>query len=172
MKLIKTLEGMTPKIHPTAFVSEVAYIIGDVEIGEGSSIWPGTVIRGDSGKIKIGKFTNIQDNSVVHGDAEVDIGDNVTVGHRVMCHAAVIGDGSLIGNGCVINDGVVVGKNSIVGSGAMVIENMDIPERSIVMGVPGKIRGEVQEKHLTLQGRLADGYKMKAQRYKNEGTFE
>ena len=66
----------------------------------------------------------------------------------------------------------MVGKNSIVGSGAMVIENMDIPERSIVMGVPGRIRGEVQEKHLALQARLADGYKMKAQRYKNEGTLE
>ena len=99
MKLIKTLDGMTPKIHPTAFVSEVAYIIGDVEIGEGSSIWPGTVIRGDSGKIKIGKFTNIQDNSVVHVTTSISptsIGANVTVGHSAIIHGCTIEDDCLI----------------------------------------------------------------------------
>ena len=72
--MIKSFEGNTPVLHPTAFVSEMAYIVGDVEIGEGSSIWPGTVIRGDMGKVKIGKFSNVQDNSVVHGDADVVIG--------------------------------------------------------------------------------------------------
>jgi carbonic anhydrase/acetyltransferase-like protein (isoleucine patch superfamily) len=171
-KLIRTLDGMTPIIHSLAFVSEAAYIVGDVEIGEGSSIWPGTVIRGDSGKVKIGRFTNIQDNSVIHGDADVSIGDNVTVGHRVMCHASRIGNGSLIGNGCIINDGVIVGENSIIGSGAMVVENMDIPARSIVMGLPGRIKGEVGEKHLDLQSKLAEGYRKKAERYKNEGNLE
>ena len=90
--MIRSLGGKTPKIHPTAFISEAAYIVGDVEIGEGSSIWPGTVIRGDTGKITIGKFTNIQDNSVLHGDDDVIIGDNVTIGHRVMCHGRNIGN--------------------------------------------------------------------------------
>jgi carbonic anhydrase/acetyltransferase-like protein (isoleucine patch superfamily) len=115
--LIKSFEGNTPVLHPTAFVSEMAYIVGDVEIGEGSSIWPGTVIRGDMGKVKIGKFSNVQDNSVVHGDADVVIGDNVVIGHRVMCHAAEIGDRVLVGNGASLNDGVKVGENSIIGSG-------------------------------------------------------
>ena len=81
--MIRSFKGKTPKIHPTAFVSEAAYVLGDVEIGENSSIWPGTVIRGDSGKIIIGKNTNIQDNSVVHSDADSWIGDNSTMGHSV-----------------------------------------------------------------------------------------
>ncbi|MCH2312935.1 MAG: gamma carbonic anhydrase family protein [Dehalococcoidia bacterium] len=170
--LIKTLEDKTPLVHPTAFVSEAAYVVGDVEIGEGSSIWPGTVIRGDMGKVRIGKYTNIQDNSVVHGDDDVEIGDYVIVGHRVMCHAKYIGDQSLIGNGAIINDGVIIGKNSVVGSGTMVLENMDIPERSIVVGMPGRVRGEIQQKHLDLQVELADIYSNQAKRYKKEGTLE
>ena len=170
--LIKTLEDKTPLVHPTAFVSEAAYVVGDVEIGEGSSFWPGTVIRGDMGKVRIGKYTNIQDNSVVHGDDDVEIGDYVIVGHRVMCHAKYIGDQSLIGNGAIINDGVIIGKNSVVGSGTMVLENMDIPERSIVVGMPGRVRGEIQQKHLDLQVELADIYSNQAKRYKKEGTLE
>ena len=170
--LIKTLEDKTPLVHPTAFVSEAAYVVGDVEIGEGSSIWPGTVIRGDRGKVKIGKYTNIQDNSVVHGDADVEIGDYVTVGHRVMCHAKYIGDQSLIGNGAILNDGVIIGENSVVGSGAMLLENMDIPKRSIVVGMPGRVRGEIQQKHLDLQVELAEIYSNQAKRYKKEGTLE
>ena len=170
--MIKSFEGSTPVVHPTAFVSESAYVVGNVEIGEGSSVWPGTVIRGDSGKITIGKFTNIQDNSVVHGDADVVIGDNVVVGHRVMCHAADIGDKALIGNGCILNDGVKIGTHSIVGSGAMVVENMEIPPKSIVMGVPARIRGEVQQKHVDLQASICDVYEEKAQRYKIQGDLE
>ena len=170
--LIKTLEDKTPLVHPTAFVSEAAYVVGDVEIGEGSSIWPGTVIRGDMGKVRIGKYTNIQDNSVVHGDDDVEIGDYVIVGHRVMCHAKYIGDQSLIGNGAIINDGVIIGKNSVVGSGTMVLENMDIPETAIVVGMPGRVRGEIQQKHLDLQVELADIYSNQAKRYKKEGTLE
>ena len=170
--LIKTLEDKTPLVHPTAFVSEAAYVVGDVEIGEGSSIWPGTVIRGDMGKVKIGKYTNIQDNSVVHGDDDVEIGDYVIVGHRVMWHAKYIGDQSLIGNGAILNDGVIIGENTVVGSGAMLLENMDIPKRSIVVGMPGRVRGEIQQKHLDLQVELAEIYSNQAKRYKKEGTLE
>ncbi|MDD9995610.1 MAG: hypothetical protein OXS35_07695 [Dehalococcoidia bacterium] len=88
--MIRSINGKTPRVHPGAFVSEFAYVVGDVEIGEGSSVWPGTVIRGDSGTVVIGKNTCIQDNSVVHGDADVEIGDDVVVGHRVLCHGRVI----------------------------------------------------------------------------------
>lgn len=170
--MIKSFEGNRPIVHPTAFVSEAAYVVGNVEIGEGSSVWPGTVIRGDMGKIAIGKFTNIQDNSVVHGDADVVIGDNVVIGHRVMCHAADIGDNALIGNGCILNDGVKIGAYTIVGSGAMVVENMDIPPKSIVMGIPARIRGVVQQKHIDLQAYISGIYKEKAQRYKIQGDLE
>ena len=109
---------------------------------------------------------------MVHGDYDVEIGDYVIVGHRVMCHAKYIGDQSLIGNGAIINDGVIIGKNSVVGAGTMVLENMDIPERSIVVGMPGRVRGEIQQKHLDLQVELAEIYSNQAKRYKKEGTLE
>ncbi len=170
--MIRNLGSKKPEIHPTAFVSEFAYIIGDVYIGENSSIWPGTVIRADQGKITIGKNTNIQDNSVVHGDADVVIEDNVTIGHRVMCHAAFVGKLSLIGNGSILNDGVYVGNNSIVGSGSMVVENMNIPEYSIVMGMPAKIRGKVKDRHINMQSEISSIYKLKAEKYKSQGNLE
>ena len=97
--MIKGLDGKTPKIHKDAFVSEFAYLVGDIEIGAYSSIWPGVVIRADSGKITIGKNTCVQDNSVIHGDADVEICDSVVIGHRVMCHAAVVKNNVLLGNG-------------------------------------------------------------------------
>ena len=170
--MIRSLGGKTPSIHPTAFISEAAYIVGDVEIGEGSSIWPGTVIRGDTGKITIGKFTNVQDNSVLHGDDDVVIGDNVTIGHRVMCHGRNIGNMVLIGNGAILNDGVLVGEESVIGSGSMILENMDIPEKSIVVGMPGRVRGTVKEKHVDMIDRIAAGYAIKARKYKSEGNLE
>ena len=170
--MIRSLGGKTPSIHPTAFISEAAYIVGDVEIGEGSSIWPGTVIRGDTGKITIGKFTNIQDNSVLHGDDDVIIGDNVTIGHRVMCHGRNIGNRVLIGNGAILNDGVLVGEESVIGSGSMILENLDIPEKSIVVGMPVRITGSVKDKHVNMIDRIAAGYASKAQKYKAEGNLE
>ena len=170
--MIKNLGSKKPEIHPTAFVSEFAYIIGDVYIGENSSIWPGTVIRADAGRINIGKNTNIQDNSVVHGDADVVIEDNVTIGHRVMCHAAFIGQFSLIGNGSILNDGVSIGKNSIVASGSMVLENMDIPELSVVRGMPARVKGEVTSKHINMQVEISDIYVKKGKLYKGQGDLE
>ena len=170
--MIRNLGDKKPQIHPTAFISEAAYIVGDVVIGKHSSVWPGTVIRADNGKIVIGDGTNIQDNSVLHGDADVRIGDGVTIGHRVMCHAAEVGNGSLIGNGAVVNDGVKIGRKSIIGSGAMIIENMEIPNESIVLGVPGRIRGSVKERHLKMQILIADGYQKRGAIYKSQGQLE
>ena len=170
--MLRSLDGKSPKIHPTAFVSEFAYLIGDVEIGEGSSVWPGTVIRADAGKISIGKNSCVQDNSVLHGDADVVIGDNVTIGHRVMCHAKTVSNNVLIGNGATLNDGVEIGENSIIAAGCMVIDDMQIAARSMVMGVPARIRGEVEERHLELIRRTAAAYARKAQRHKEQGGLE
>ena len=170
--MIKQFEDKQPQLGYNVYVSENAMVIGEVTLGDKVNIWFGAVIRGDMHYIKIGNRTNIQDNSVVHGDDDVEIGDYVIVGHRVMCHAKYIGDQSLIGNGAIINDGVIIGKNSVVGSGTMVLENMDIPERSIVVGMPGRVRGEIQQKHLDLQVELADIYSNQAKRYKKEGTLE
>ena len=169
--MIKGLDGKTPKIHKDAFVSEFAYLVGDIEIGAYSSIWPGVVIRADSGKITIGKNTCVQDNSVIHGDADVEICDAVVIGHRVMCHAAVVKNNVLLGNGCVVNDGVIIEEESIIGSGAMIIENMKIPKNSLVLGVPGRVKGEVKERHIELIKSTSMHYVEKGKLYKSQGLM-
>ena len=170
--MIRSLDGASPRVHPTAFVSEFAYVIGDVEIGEGSSIWPGAVVRADSGTIVIGRHTSVQDNSVVHGDDDVVIGDRVVIGHQVVCHARSVGDRVLIGSGATVNDGVDIGDDSLVASGAMVIENTVIPPMSLVVGVPGRIRGAVAERHTEAIKSLCDSYIRKTERYKSQGNLE
>ena len=167
--MIRTLDGITPRVHPTAYVSEAAYVIGDVVIGEGSSVWPGTVIRGDMGRIEIGKHTCVQDNSVVHCDTNATIGDNVVIGHRVVCHAKEVGDRTLLGNGSVVNDGVTIGAECVIASGAVVLDDMQIPARSIAVGVPARVRGEVQDRHLKLGEYFNGVYVLKAQRYLRNG---
>ena len=170
--MIRSLDGKAPEIHPTAFVSESAYVVGDVAIGEGSSVWPGVVIRADMGKITIGRFTCIQDNSVVHGDADVVIGDRVVIGHRALCHARKVGDRTLIGSGATVNDGVEIGEDSLVGSGAMLMENMDIPARSLVLGMPARVKGPVEARDTELIRTTSEHYVQKAQRYKRQGLEE
>ena len=170
--MIRSLDGIQPRIHPSAFVSESAYVIGDVEIGEGSSVWLGAVVRADAGKITIGKYTCVQDNSVVHGDADVVIGDRVVIGHRVLCHAKTVGNGALIGSGATVNDGVEIGEDSLLGSGTMVVDNMKIPARSMVVGLPGRIRGQVEERHIDMAKGVCDAYVNKAQRYKRQRNLE
>ena len=170
--MIRSLASSSPRIHPTAFISESAYVIGDVEIGEGSSIWPGVVIRGDSGKISIGKNTCVQDNSVIHGDYDVVIGNNVVIGHMVMCHAKIVGDRSLIGNGATVNDGVEVGQGSLIASGAMVVDKVIIPDNSLVVGVPGRIRGQVSQRHKDLIEKISIIYTQKGGLYKQQGNLE
>ena len=167
--MIRTLDGITPRVHPTAYVSEAAYVIGDVVIGEGASVWPGTVIRGDMGRIEIGKYTCVQDNSVVHCDTNAVIGDNVVIGHRVVCHAKEVGDRTLLGNGAVVNDGVTIGAECVIASGAVVLDDMKIPSRSIAVGVPARVRGEVQDRHLKLGEYFNGVYILKAQRYLRNG---
>ncbi len=167
--MIRSLLGKSPKIHPTAFVSEAAYVIGDVEIGENSSVWPGAVIRADNGKITVGANTNIQDNSVVHSDAESTIGSGVTIGHNVLWHGRLLADNCLVGNGATVNDGVEVGEISIVGSGAVVLEGTTIEPRTIVTGVPARPRGEIQERHEELIRSRAISYAERAKVYKSEG---
>ena len=167
--MIRSYRGKSPKIHPTAFVSEAAYIVGDVEIGEYSSVWPGTVIRADVGKIVIGKHTNIQDNCVVHADHDARMGDNCTLGHSVTWHGRILGDNSLVGNGAVANDGVETGPFCIISAGSVVLEETKIPERSIVRGIPGKVAGPTEERHIQLIQGTARSYSNKAQLFKAEG---
>lgn len=139
--MIKEFEGKIPEIHERAFVAEGAIVVGSVLMEEYSSIWHNVVLRGDVNFIKLGKYSNIQDNSVVHGADEhsTTIGDFVTVGHGAIIHGCKIEDHCLIGMGCIVMNGAVVGRGSIIAAGAIVLENQVIPPFSMVVGVPGKV---------------------------------
>jgi len=147
---VLSYQGKSPKIHKDAFISALATVIGDVEISEGASVFPGVVIRGDLAKITIGKYSNIQDNAVLHGSGmheegdnkeplTVEIGDYVTVGHGAVVHSSKVEDVSLIGINAVIFGDSVIGEGSIVGMNATVLENTKIPKRSIVVGTPARV---------------------------------
>jgi carbonic anhydrase/acetyltransferase-like protein (isoleucine patch superfamily) len=166
---IRSLNGHTPVIHPDAFVSEFAYVVGNVEIGAFSSVWPGSVIRGEQ-RIVIGKNTCVQDGTVIHCEsAGAVIGDNVVMGHRVMCHAERIGDGATLANGCVVNAGAIIGAGAVVASGAVVVDNANVAEDTIVAGVPAKPLGTVSEKHRERFIWTANHYVELGQMYKNGG---
>lgn len=167
--MIRSFGGKSPQIHPTAFVSEAAYVVGDVEIGAYSSVWPGAIIRGDHHKIVLGAYVDIQDNCVVHSDGDAHYGDYVTLGHHVICHATAVGPHCLIGNGAVVNGDVEIGEYSIVASGAVVLERTKIPSRSFVTGVPAEVRRQTEERHHKMIRDTAEGYARNGQRFKEEG---
>jgi carbonic anhydrase/acetyltransferase-like protein (isoleucine patch superfamily) len=140
--VIRPFSGKIPKIANTAFVSEFAYVVGDVEIGEGSGVWPGAVIRGDFGSIQIGKNSHIEDNAVLHAWKSLTIGDNVTVGHSAVVHCLRIGNNVLVGNNATVLDDTEIGDFCIIGANSMVRAAQKIPARSFVVGVPAKIKAE------------------------------
>ncbi len=133
--------GTSPACHPTVFIAEGAQVIGDVEIGEDSSVWFNTVIRGDINRIRIGKRTNVQDNCTLHVTSAhpVIVGDSVTFGHGVVAHGCTIEDLALIGIGAIVLDGAVVGEGSVIGAGAVVPPGMAVPPHALVLGVPGRV---------------------------------
>jgi len=136
-----THKGVSPRLHPTVFVAEGARIVGDVEIGESSSVWFNTVIRGDILPIRIGRRTNVQDGCILHtkDGFPLTVGDEVTFGHAAIAHGCTISDLCLLGIGCVVLDGAVIGRGSVIGSGAVVPPGTVVPPHSLVMGVPGKV---------------------------------
>ena len=138
---VRSVAGHTPRIHPEAWVDPAALVIGNVELAEGVSIWPFTVVRGDEGQyIRIGRNTNVQDNSVVHVEAERPciIGEGVTIGHRCVVHACTIGNNVRIGIGAVVLTGAVIEDNAQVGAGAVVPPGKVVPSGTLVMGVPAR----------------------------------
>ena len=130
------------KIHPTAWVAPGAFLRGDVTLGEKVSVWYNAVLRADQEKIIIGKNSNIQDNAVLHGDPGNDIivGENVTVGHGAILHGCTVEDNALIGMGSVVLDHAVIGAGSIVGAGAVVASGTIVPPKSLVVGIPAKVK--------------------------------
>ena len=139
--MLMTLLGKTPEIGRDCFVADSAAVIGDVIVGEDSSVWFGAVIRGDSEPIRIGRRSSIQDNATVHCDAghPVTIGDDVTVGHNAIVHGATLEDGSLVGMGAIVMNGAVIGAGSTVAAGAVVTQDMVVPPCSLAAGIPAKV---------------------------------
>ena len=145
--MIASFGGKTPRNAGAAFVAANATVLGDVVLGQDSSVWYGAVLRGDDGTLTIGENSNVQDNAVLHCDAggAVTLGKNVTVGHSALVHGCTVGDGSLIGMHATLLNHCVVGRNCIIGAGALVPEGMVIPDGSVAVGVPAKIIKQVSE---------------------------
>jgi carbonic anhydrase/acetyltransferase-like protein (isoleucine patch superfamily) len=152
-KMILEYQGKFPKLDPSVFVANTATIVGDVEIGYGSSVWFGAVIRGDFKQIRIGEKVSIQDNCVLHIDrvrSPIVIGNEVTVGHRAVLHGCKIGNLCLIGMGSVVMDDVKIGDECIIAGGSLVPPGTEIPARTLVMGIPAKPRREITEEDLKM----------------------
>ena len=159
--MLYSYNGLLPKMSPSVFVAPTATIIGDVEIGEDSSIWFNVVVRGDVNPIRIGMRTNIQDNSTLHvtyQKSTLNIGSNVTVGHAAILHGCTIEDHCLIGMGARILDGAYIGRFSLVAAGALIREGERIPEHSLVAGVPAIVKRSLIPEEIALIQRSADRY--------------
>ena len=153
--MIRGFEGHVPVLGAGAWVDEMALVVGDVRIGADSSVWPMTVIRGDINRIVIGERTNIQDGSVLHvthdsrfmpGGLALTIGDDVTVGHKVVLHACTIGDRCLIGMGSIIMDGAVIAPETLVGAGSLVTPNKQLEGGYLWQGSPARRVRELTER--------------------------
>jgi carbonic anhydrase/acetyltransferase-like protein (isoleucine patch superfamily) len=148
-------------VHPSAYIDQSAQIIGDVRIGEESSVWMNAVVRGDVHRIRIGRRSNIQDGTIVHvmnGTHPTTIGDDVTIGHAAVIHGCTLGDRILVGMGAILLNGAAVGEDSIIAAGTLLTENVSIPPRSLVMGSPGKVRRPLSEDEVASILRYADRY--------------
>ncbi len=164
-------KGVLPRIHPSVVILEGARITGDVEIGEDSTVWFNTVIRGDVNSIRIGNRTNIQDLSMLHVTHEkhpLVIGNNVTLGHSVVVHGCTIHDWTLIGLGARVLDAAVVHSHSIVAAGALVLERFVVPEGVLVAGVPATIIRELNEKDRAMIAAIPPRYVGVAAQYQKE----
>jgi carbonic anhydrase/acetyltransferase-like protein (isoleucine patch superfamily) len=162
---IRAFQGKLPKLHPTTFIADGAQVIGDVEIGDESSVWYNTVVRGDVNSIRIGRRTNIQDLSMVHvekGTHPVRIGDDVTVGHRVVLHGCTVGNRVLVGIGAILLNGVVIEDEAFIAAGSLLIPGTHVPSGSMVMGTPGKVKRPLTDQERAGLLTSAAGYVLNA----------
>ena len=164
---IYELDGVAPRVADSAWVAESAEVIGNVELAADVSIWFGAVLRGDTETIRIGKGSNIQDQSMLHADIgfPLTVGDNVTVGHQVMLHGCTIGDESLIGIGAVVLNGARIGKNCLVGAGSLVTEGKEFPDGSMILGSPAKVVRELSPEQMQRLKMSAAHYIENGQRF-------
>jgi carbonic anhydrase/acetyltransferase-like protein (isoleucine patch superfamily) len=167
--MVRSFDGKKPTIAASAFVSEAAYVIGDVSVGENSSIWPGAVIRGDTCRIMIGSRSSIEDNCVVHGSAEIFIGNDVIIGHGAIVHGHKIGNNVLVGNNATILDGAELGDFCIIGAGGVVPPEVKIPQNALALGTPVQVKCQLSQKQ---REELIEGtafYTSLAREYKRQG---
>jgi carbonic anhydrase/acetyltransferase-like protein (isoleucine patch superfamily) len=167
--MIRSLNGKTPRIAESAFVSEAAYVVGDVEIGERSSVWPGAVIRADIGRIRIGSRVAVEDKCSLHADKSMEIGDNVILGHGAVLHDTKVGSNSIIGMNATTLKGAEIGDSCVVGAGAVVPDGTKIPPGSVAMGVPAKVKRPVGDLLEGWEEWDSDEYPRLAERYRRAG---
>ena len=154
------LGDKTPQVPPSAYVAEEAVLIGDVTLGEHASAWPGATARADNEPIRIGARSNVQEGAVLHADPgfPLVIGEGVTVGHQAMLHGCTIGDGTLVGIQAVVLNGAVIGKDCLIGAGSIVTEGKVFPDRSLILGVPGKVARTLGDEDIARLRHAADSY--------------
>jgi gamma-carbonic anhydrase len=170
--MIRPFGGVTPQIPASAYVDQSAQVIGDVHIGEESSVWCNAVLRGDMFYIRIGNRANVQDNSVIHtrtGSHPTILEDEVTVGHSVTLHGCYVEQGSLIGIGSVVLDDVRVGTQSLVAAGSLIAPGTIIPPRSLVMGIPAKVKRPLSDEEVASLDLFWQNYVNFTRKYKSEG---
>ena len=171
--MISSYKGITPQISETAFIAESAHIIGDVQIGNHSSVWFNCILRGDCYYIRIGESTNIQDGTIIHvtqGRFATTIGSRVTVGHSVVLHGCTIADRCLIGIGSIVLDNVKIGEESFIAAGSLITPGNVIPPRSLVMGAPARVRREVTDEEVVRIDEHWQHYVEYKNQYLNERT--
>ncbi len=172
MSVIVAYDGKMPRIAASVLVAPGSVVVGDVEIGEDSSVWFQTVIRGDVNWVRIGARTNVQDHSVVHvtsGTHPTVVGDDVTIGHRVVLHGCTVKDRCLVGIGAIVLDGAVVGPDAMVGAGALVPPGMIVPPGKLVLGAPAKVKRDLRPEEIAFFRTSAANYAGYAARYR-QGT--
>jgi carbonic anhydrase/acetyltransferase-like protein (isoleucine patch superfamily) len=166
--MIRSLKDKTPVVHPSAWVNEAAYVVGDVEIGEDSTVWPCAVLRGD-GKIKIGRDTHVQDGTVIHSGTVADLGSHINIGHSVVIHDVKIGDHCLIGNNATVLSQVEIGDHCLIAANAMVRQGTEVPSHSFVVGVPAVVRPLNDEQRARLEQGVTRGFIELAREYRDAG---
>ena len=167
--MIASFNGKTPRIASSAFVSEAACVVGDVEIGEDSSVWPGAVVRGDFASIRIGRNSQIEDNCIVHGGSPIEIGDNVHIGHGAVIHCSRIGPNTLIGSNAVLLDGSEFGSHCIVAANAVVSPGTTVADASFVAGIPARVKGKATPSQTSAAELGVHAYVRLAREYKRQG---
>lgn len=166
---IYTLDGHAPQLADDTWVAPDANLIGQVILEEGASVWFGATLRGDNEPITIGRGSNVQENCVMHTDMgfPLTVGENCTIGHKVMLHGCTLGNNTLIGMGATILNGAKIGNNCLIGAGALITEGKEIPDGSLVMGAPGKVVRQLDDKALQAATAGALHYQENMRRYRD-----